>query len=157
MGLRRMTTPTPPALAAVAGFAAFVQVLAGVLVVALSPWPWAGWLTLAIYAVFLVHACRHRELLAGLRTLPRRAMAIALWQAPALVFGVWNLGGFLGWWAGLDVGCAVLQAWHAVFLPLLDLVPRGEWRWVSWYLWAESAWPLALSVALLLGSRPSAR
>lgn len=147
---------TRPSVLAVAGYGALVQLAAGAAVVAAARWPWAGWVALGAYAAFLVHACRHRELLAGLGGWPRRALAVLLWQAPALVFGAWNLAGFLRWCGAFDVGCAVLQGWHAVFLPLVDLVPRGEWRLVSWYLWAASAWPLALAALLVLGSRPAA-
>jgi hypothetical protein len=142
---------------AIAGFVILVQLVAGAVVVALARWPWAGWAVLVGYVGFLVHACRHGELLAGLGSWHQRLAASLLWQGPALVFGVWNLGGFLGWWSGFDVGCAVLQAWHAVFLPLGDLIPRGEWRLVSWYLWAMSAWPLVLVAALVGGSRRGVR
>ena len=142
-----------PALLAVAGYAVLVQLMAGTLVVALGPWPWLGWLTLTAYAAFLFHACRHRELLPGLGGWRRRALAVVLWQGPALVFGGWNLAAFLGWCGGMDIGCTVLQAWHAVILPLSDLVPRGEWRLVAWYLWLASAWPLVLAAILVLASR----
>lgn len=141
-----------PALLAVAGYVTLVQLTAGALVVALGPWPWIGWVVLVAYAAFLLHACHHRELLPGLGGGLRRTLAIVVWQGPALVFGTWNLAAFLGWCGGMDIGCAVLQAWHAVFLPLCDLVPRGESRLVSWYLWAASAWPLVLAGILLLAS-----
>jgi len=136
---------------AVAGYAALIQLLAGALVIVVGPWPGIDWLVLAGYAGFLVHVCRHRDLLAGLGGWPRRMLAVLLWQAPALLFGVWNLAAFLGWCPGFDAGGALLMAWHAVFLPLTDLVPRGEYRLVAWYLWVGSAWPLVLVPVLVSG------
>lgn len=141
---------------AIAGHGAAVQLVAGALVIVLGPWPWAGGLVLTAYAAFLVHSCRSRDLLAGCAWWARIPI-VTLWQAPALIFGTWNLLAFLRLAPDQDIGCMVLHVWHAVFLPLADLVPRGGWRQVAWYLWMQSAFPWVLTAALVIAARRRAQ
>jgi len=140
-------------LLAITGYAAAVQLTAGIAVLALGRWPVLGWVVLIAWLAFLVHAATSRHLLAGLPWWQAALVALG-WQAPALVFGMWNLAAFLGWVRPLDIGCFVLQLWHAVVVPLIDCCPRREWRGVGLYLWLWSAGPLLLAVAQMLLRRP---
>lgn len=135
----------------VAGHLAAVQLVAGIVVWWLSPWPWLslsaalGWLAL------LVVDLRHPRY-AGALPLCQRTMALLLAQSPALLFGAWNVLYFCGLAPRFELGSFVIQLWLTPLMPLLAFCPAGIVLGRDLWLWVLSLAPPLLIIGLVLGS-----
>ncbi len=132
----------------VAGHLAALQLVAGVLVWILSPWPWLAMLVTLGWLVVLVADLRHPR---GAGILPRRQRLVALLlsESPALIFGAWNLLYFCGWVARFELGAFVVQLWLTPLSPVLALCPGGSLLERDLWLWALSVMPFVMTAALV--------
>lgn len=150
---RPAAVPGPIACAA---FLATVQLLVGVAVWCLSPFPVLAMATAAAYVLWCWFAARAWWLLGGLGVW-RRLLALCLWQSPALVFSAWNLLLFFGLAGRGDVGAVVLHLWLQPLAPLWAMAPGIVIADRGLYLWIQAVLPWVLVVAMwCLGFRRSA-
>jgi hypothetical protein len=144
-------------LFAVTGHLATLQLLAGILVWWLSPWPWLA-LTLAVAWLAVVIVDLRHPRFAGALPLWQRSLALLLAESPAVVFGVWNVLYFCGFAPRFELGAFVIQLWLTPLMPLLAFCPDGAVLGRDLWLWALSLAPVGLITALMLASnrRPRA-
>ena len=135
----------------VAGHLAAVQLLAGVLVWWLSPWPWLALTVALVWLALLIVDLRHSRF-AGALPLWQRTVALLVAQSPAVVFGGWNVLYFCGFAPRFELGAFVIQLWLTPLMPLLAFCPEGTVLGRDLWLWALSIAPLALVIGLVLGS-----
>lgn len=135
----------------VTGHLMTLQLLAGILVWWLSPWPWlslpiaVGWLALLIVDL------RHPRF-AGALSWWQRSLALLLAESPAVVFGVWNVLYFCGYAPRFELGAFVIQLWLTPLMPLLAFCPDGVVLGRDLWLWALSCAPVVLIAVLVLAS-----
>jgi hypothetical protein len=137
---------------AVAGHLAALQLVAGVVCWLAAPLPALALACALGWLLALAWDIRH-ERLAG--CLPRLllALALALAEAPALVFGAWNILHFLGHAPRFELGAVVIQLWLTPLAPLVAWCPEGSWLGRDWWLWLLSAVPYLLVAAGVLAAR----
>ncbi len=142
---------------AVAGHLAALQLVAGMACWLAAPLPALalavalGWLLAQAWDI------RHVRL-AGCLPRPQLALALAIAQAPALVFGAWNILYFLGLAPRFELGAVVIQLWLTPLAPLVAWCPDGSWLGRDWWLWLLSAAPFLLVAAAMMVVRvPPAR
>jgi hypothetical protein len=130
---------------AVAGHVAALQLVAGVLVWWLSPWPWLSLLATALWLGVLVMDLRHPRF-AGILPRWQRLIAFMLAQGPALVFGAWNVLYFCGLAPRFELGAFVVHLWLTPLAPLLAWCPTGTLLERDLWLWALSIAPFLLVI-----------
>ncbi len=136
----------------VAGHLATIQLLAGCLSWWLSPWPWWSLMVTVGWLVLLVADLRHPRF-AGSLPWWQRAIALAVVESPALVFGAWNLLSFIGFAPRFELGAFIVQLWLTPLAQVMAFCPAGALLGRDLWLWALSLAPFLLVAFLLLASR----
>jgi hypothetical protein len=137
---------------AVSGHLAAIQLGAGVVCWLAAPLPALALMVTLGWLLVLAWDIRHARL-AGCLPRPLLALALALSEAPALVFGAWNILHFLGHAPRFELGAVVIQLWLTPLAPLVAWCPSGSWLGREWWLWLLSADPYLLVAAGVLAAR----
>ncbi len=135
----------------VTGHLMTLQLVAGVLVWWLSPWPWLSLPIAIAWLALLIVDLRHPRF-AGALPLWQRAVALLLAESPAVVFGAWNILYFCGFAPRFELGAFVIQLWLTPLMPVLALCPDGVVLGRDLWLWALSLAPMGLIAVLILAS-----
>ena len=135
----------------VTGHLMTLQLVAGVLVWWLSPWPWLSLPIAIAWLALLIVDLRHPRF-AGALSWWQRSLALLLAESPAVVFGVWNVLYFCGSAPRFELGAFVIQLWLTPLMPVLALCPDRVVLGRDLWLWALSVAPLVLVIGLVLGS-----
>lgn len=147
----------PPLLRtlAVAGHLAALQLVAGAVCWLAAPLPGLALAAALGWLLALAWDIRHPRL-AGCLPRPLLALALALCEAPALVFGTRNILHFLGYAPRFALGAVVVQLWLTPVAPLVAWCPAGSWLGRDWWLWLLNAlpWLLVAAGALVARVRP---